>query len=108
MDKADKIKAIADHYGYSKQSMQTIEECAELIQAINKLHRKADICKSVDGKDYEEVEQAIKNLTEEAADTQIMLWQMIYLFGLDIQDVIDQKLDRQLKRIEVEKNGKSD
>ena len=32
----NRIKTIADHYGYEAQSRQCMEECAELIQAINK------------------------------------------------------------------------
>jgi len=34
-----KIRYIANHYGYESQSRQCIEELAELIQAINKFHR---------------------------------------------------------------------
>lgn len=36
----DKIRIIAEKYGYEPQSRQCIEEMAELIQAINKLYRK--------------------------------------------------------------------
>ena len=40
MEIAEKIKIIAEHYGYEAQSRQCIEEMAELMQAINKLWRK--------------------------------------------------------------------
>ena len=39
MEIAEKIKIIAEHYGYEAQSRQCIEEMAELMQAINKLWR---------------------------------------------------------------------
>lgn len=39
MDEAEKIKIIAEHYGYDSQSRQCIEEMAELTQAINKFWR---------------------------------------------------------------------
>lgn len=33
------IRKIAEHYGFAKQSNQTIEECAELIQSLTKYNR---------------------------------------------------------------------
>lgn len=39
MNEAEKIKIVADHYGYGAQSRQCIEEMAELTQAINKWWR---------------------------------------------------------------------
>ena len=30
------LREIADHFGYEEQSNQLIEECAELIQAVNR------------------------------------------------------------------------
>lgn len=98
-----KIQKIADTYGYDAQSRQCIEEMAELTQAINKYWRKALVNGTVPitkagnvpvfPKEYD-------NLVEEIADVQIMLWQMAYLLNADVQPVIEQKLDRQLKRIE--------
>ncbi len=89
-DGIEKICRIADTYGYDAQSRQCIEEMAELTQAINKLWRKP-------GKD------SMKHVVEEIADVQIMLCQMVYLLGDDgeeIANMIDTKLDRQIKRIE--------
>ena len=39
MEIAEKIKIIAEHYGYESQSRQCIEEMAELTQVINKFWR---------------------------------------------------------------------
>lgn len=82
----DKIRYIADHYGKEKQLDMLIEECAELIQAISKYNR---------GKSFNCV-------AEEIADVEIMIEQIKYLFlcGEDVAKIKEQKIDRQIKRIE--------
>ena len=97
MDIAKKIKMIADHYGYDAQSRQCMEEMAELTQAINKFWR---VCGN--GQKTEKgIQDCRDNLVEEV---QIMLWQMEYLLlsGQEVNQMIEKKLDRQLKRIEEE------
>ena len=100
MEIAEKIKIIAEHYGYEAQSRQCIEEMAELMQAINKLWRSIGHGQLTE-KSFKE---CLENLTEEMADVQIMLWQMEYLLlsGQEVNQMIEKKLDRQLKRIEDE------
>ena len=91
------IKKIADTYGYDSQSRQLIEEMAELIVAINKMWREG--MKT----DYFYSELKKKDIAEEIADTIIMLEQIKYLLQIsdtDINEIIDQKLNRQLERIE--------
>ena len=97
-----KIQKIADTYGYDAQSRQCIEEMAELTQAINKYWRKGLDCgkKSILNGYMPMVSSTYDNLVEEIADVQIMLWQMVYLLNADVVPVIEQKLDRQLERIE--------
>ena len=106
MDKTEKIKKIADHYGYDAQSRQCIEEMAELTQAINKFWRKQLDCGEREfPNDPEEIPVFTKeydNLIEEMADVQVMLLQMAYLLKTDIQSMVDIKLDRQLERIKRE------
>ena len=92
MEIAEKIKIIAEHYGYEAQSRQCIEEMAELMQAINKLWRSIGHGQLTE-KSFKE---CLENLTEEMADVQIMLWQIEYLLSAE------KKLNRQLKRIEEE------
>ena len=99
------IKKIADTYGYDAQSRQCIEEMAELTQAINKMWRAKN--NAVNATISTEIMDTIflnnkKNLIEEIADVQIMLWQMAYLLNADVTPIIEQKLDRQLERIESE------
>lgn len=106
MDKTEKIKAIADHYGYDTQSRQCIEEMGELTQAINKFWRKQLGCGNRElPNDPEEIPMFTKeydNLIEEMADVQVMLLQMAYLLKTDIQSMADIKLNRQLERIKRE------
>lgn len=100
-----KIQKIAQTYGYDAQSRQCIKEMAELMQAINKFWRKALDCgkgKQPDGEKYITMSPTYDNLVEEMADVQIMLWQLEYLLNADTSIIIQQKLDRQIERIEME------
>lgn len=96
----EKIKKIANTYGYDAQSRQCIEEMAELTQAINKFWRKQLKCGKADLSDIELATQDELNLLEEMADVQIMLWQMEYLLIADLNPIIQEKIDRQIQRIE--------
>lgn len=86
-------RQVLRHYGVIHQKSKTIEELAELIVALQK-----DL---LDGK-----EKHSMAVLEEIADVKIMLMQM--LFDEDdeefVEKIMRQKLDRQLRRIEVEKN----
>ena len=86
---AEKIRAIARHYGKEPQIGVAQEECAELIQAISKVRRKG------------ETKDAIDHLAEEIADVRIMCAQLMHLYrivGL-VTAISNSKLDRQLERI---------
>lgn len=100
MNEVEKIKKIADRYGYDAQSRQCIEEMAELTQAINKWWR---VCGN--GQNTEKsIAECRENLIEEIADVQIMLWQVQYLLFMNkkVDLMITKKLDRQLERIKGE------
>jgi len=56
--------------------------------------------KQPDGEKYITMSPTYDNLVEEMADVQIMLWQMEYLLNADTSIIIQQKLDRQIGRIE--------
>ena len=86
---AEKIRAIARHYGKEPQIGVAQEECAELIQALSKIRRKGENMKARD------------NLIEELADVNIMCAQLEELFGVRASVALrmHQKLDRQLERI---------
>lgn len=99
----EKCREIFQHYGAMKQRRQLIEECAELIQAISKLERALEAGDKV--KEYE----AVLSIREEVADVEIMLQQIKndpQTVGTNnISRVIDYKLDRQIRRIENEREG---
>ena len=85
MNQSENIKRIANHYGKDNQSIKTIEELSELIQAIAK------------GFTFEYTQ----HITEEIADVEIMLEQMKYLMGIkeDVDIVKKNKIERTLKRM---------
>ena len=98
---ATSIIAIGFHYGFESQSIQCIEEMAELTQAITKLRRSRGI-----GQKTEKSEQECRdNVIEELADVYIMLIQMIYLMEASEEwyKKVHEKAWRQTKRIEEEK-----
>lgn len=99
------IKKIADTYGYEAQSRQLIEEMAELTQAINKYWRKQLLCGQNEIIEVPLGTPEEKAIIEEIADVQICIKQVKYLLGIrdkDIIPIIEQKLNRQLERIEGE------
>lgn len=101
IDTVDKAITIANHYGYEAQSRQCMEECAELIQAINKHWRNVLQCGN--SRISERTDCKEKNdIEEELADVQIMLWQISYLLDCPYGLTVEKKLNRQLKRIEEE------
>ena len=73
---------------------------AELTQVINKFWRACGNGQKTEKR----IVECRNNLVEELADVQIMLCQTEYLLAAecDVYQVITQKLDRQLKRIEEE------
>lgn len=88
----ERIKTIADHYGIENQMRQLAEECSEL---------------AVEASHSARIGTTVK-IIEEMADVLIMMEQVIYLAGIDkcdIEDCINYKLDRQIKRIENESFG---
>lgn len=106
MEIKEKIKLIADTYGYEAQSRQCIEEMAELTQAINKFWRKQldcgrkelELSPTVCG-DVLAMPKEYDNLIEEMADVKICIEQLEYLLKIELTPIIEQKLDRQLERI---------
>lgn len=88
-----KCHKIADYYGESFQKLKTVEEMAELTQAILKQRT---------------YECSYTAFVEELADVCIMLEQMLYFCEKNhggskyLAETIDAKLNRQLERMERE------
>ena len=85
-----------DAYGERAQMRQTVEEMAELTQAICKNWR-VDRSESL-----EELRKVWENLVEETADCLIMLEQMrLMLSSDDVDEVIEAKIKRLEERLNV-------
>ena len=97
MTDAEKIQFIVGYYGLENQLVQTAEEAAELTKAAIKRH-KALKEKDTSLDDRISTQAA---LVEEIADVMIMIHQIVYAEGIedDVELVINEKLDRQMKRI---------
>ena len=91
------IRRIVEHFGEEPQIRQTMEECAELIVALNKYLRYED--------DPERRGSAINDIFEEMADVYVMIEQLKFIFG-DIgetEHIAEGKVLRTLERIREEK-----
>ena len=95
----EKIKEIADFYGYEAQSRQLIEEMAELTQAINKMWR-CDEGLIFTDKPFDQglifTDKPLADVLEEIADVEICLDYVKYLierkFGRR-EGMVDEKLN---------------
>lgn len=91
------IPYILGNYGEEKQLIQTAEEAAELAQAALKRH------KAIAGQTKHD--NTREHLAEEIADVMIMIEQIVYAEGFenDVLRIVDEKIQRQLDRIEAAK-----
>ena len=91
LEKIEKIfKKSIEVYGKEAQSRQAMEECAELVQAINKCLR------------YPNKEECKDNLIEEIADVEIMLYQlkeMFYINETEVHEWKEKKAKREKERL---------
>ena len=95
----EKLKQIINHYGVVPQLKYLQSEVFELNEAIIKWENYSN-----DDAEYWE-ETYIEHITEELADVMVMLCQFKEHYEIDgnkIMDIMNQKIDRQLERIENE------
>lgn len=95
----EKLLTIINHYGINKQLKYIHSEYFELDEAIIQFeHDEYDY--------YSEVEESHKkHIAEEISDIMVMLKQFQYYYGIsdeEIENIMNYKVDRQLKRIEDE------
>ena len=93
----DAARFILEHYGEKKQEIQAVQELSELILllAARQDQRKEDY---------------VQNVTKEIADVQVMVMQLCLMHGItrdQVEEVIEEKLLRQLGRIDKEKEEKT-
>lgn len=107
MNTTQQIRFIANHYGFESQSRQLMEECGELVQAVNKVWR----TKKKQTHTPKQVVAGIKaesDLVSEIADVCIMTAQIQHLLGISderVVRVVDIKLDREIERINKERGN---
>lgn len=101
LDRAGKIRFIAEHYCLKEQLGQTREECAELIVATSKFDRAKTGLDQI---------RAMEQITEEMVDVWIMLLQLKELLGNgeSLPLIMERKLDRQIERIHEELTGETE
>ncbi len=104
----DDLLKILLHYGTRKQLKHWHSEVFELVEAVidyMNLVEEDDI----DVSTYVKEEEERKNhITEELADNFVMLKQFQHRFGIEnseIEKIMKEKIDRQLRRIEEENNA---
>ena len=100
MDKEhmDKLRTVADRYGFDKQIIVLFEEMSELQKAVCKYSRTR--CGSGGNPSVQK-----HDIAEEMADVEIMVYQIMYLIGISperVDEIIGQKLHRQLMRMKGE------
>ena len=90
----ERLKFIAQHYGYEHQSRQCIEEMAELTQAINKHWRK-----EIPNRNNHEL---LNDIYEEIADVEVCLEQIKHLLNChaEVEAVREYKVNREIQRID--------
>ena len=112
----DKIKRIADYYGIQVQRLKLSEECAEYCAALSKysffdalFHRKIKTAKEFQEKS-DLICLALDNYERELADVLVLARQFEYYMSKNeilkkrIEEIMLEKVDRQLKRIGEEQN----
>lgn len=98
----DKLLKIINYYGLNHQLRKFNEEVFELNQAIIQKEYPA-----IGRKPESIIEFENNHIAEEIADCYVMLEQFRYFYKIDEKDVlkvIQQKIDRQLERINQEEN----
>lgn len=97
----DKLKIIAEHYGIENQSIQLMEEMAELTIALNKYRRSSKIEHQTISESIDE-QFIIEQIKEEIVDVEIVLSQLKHLLNCSDDDLAiwkERKIERQLERI---------
>jgi NTP pyrophosphatase (non-canonical NTP hydrolase) len=103
----DKLMQIINHYGVEKQLKYIHSEYYELDEAIiNYQSSGFDFNYDKEARDIEK--EYIHHIAEELADVMVMLKQFQYYYGIEdeqIKKIMESKIERQLERIEREKNN---
>ena len=102
----DKMLKIIEHYGVLTQLKYFQSEVFELNEAIINYEDEKSLKDLLDIKAIDSDISKKKHITEEIADVLVMLHQFIEYYKIqdsDIYMIMEQKIDRQMERIEDEK-----
>lgn len=102
----EQLLYIINYYKIKSQLKKLNEECYELIEAVKDYEYQKDACEVIGCKDIKEhLKKSKEHLEEEYADVCVVLEQFKAYYDLDndkIVEIMKQKINRQLKRIEKE------
>ncbi len=101
----EELLKIINHYGIEKQLKYIHSEYFELDEAIID-YKYVEVYKDSPAEKYHK-----EHIAEEIADVMVMLKQIQYYYEIpdeQIEDIMKQKINRQLERIEREKENKND
>ena len=101
---SEKLLKIINHYGIKNQVKKFNEEAFELIEAIIQFEDDFYYLLEPEG-----IEISKEHIAEEIADCYVLLEQIRLKYDIYLKEVAKigrYKIDRQLKRMEKEKNGK--
>ena len=105
----EELKQIINHYGIMPQLKYIHSEYFELDESIlNYEHEETLYIEEGYGSDYH-LEKSKNHIAEELADIQVMLEQFRLYYdipSMQITEIMQQKIERQLKRIEEENTNK--
>lgn len=101
LNKIEIYKMILNLYGEDLQQIVAMEECSELIKAISKMIR------TKGSTSFDAQADCLKNLVDEIAEVLIMIDQLMLIHNIDgaVNYRIEEKLERQLKRMKEAVNG---
>lgn len=100
--KVKELLTIFSHYGGESQLRMLQEECAEVIQSVNKLFRNGgDVSRITDENRFE-----FMDLMLEIADVMVVTEQIVIAYGTreDVLRAMEHKINRQLDRIYKERS----
>ena len=103
----ENLLKIINHYGVLPQLKHFNSEVFELTEAIFQYDAQKQACENI-GCSRIHIDKCKEHIVEEIADVLNMVEQFMYYYDIDIQDVIEikhHKINRQLERIENEKDN---
>ena len=98
MTKEDLYRNVMDRYGIGNQTLMLAEETSEMVKACSKIYRSM---MSMQASAFAEHFHEMKaSLTEEIADTLVMIEQMMLYWDISVADVDEVKTSKLMRLLE--------